>query len=91
MTCHLPVSVNVNGLKRGQVVSIQANHGARRWMKMMPKLRNHEVKGLLNVSCAGPRGLWGTIALVWPSAIMRTCLVRLICNHGDTPTVRTPS
>jgi len=54
--------------------------GAKHWLNILTELKNRGVGDVLIVCCDGLNGLPESVAAVWPSADVQTCVVHLVRN-----------
>ena len=54
--------------------------GAKYWLNVLTELKNRGVRDTFFVVCDGLKGLPDSVGVVWPEAIVQTCVIHLIRN-----------
>jgi putative transposase len=86
---HIALGVDVEGRKQVLGVWIEANEGAKFWLKVMNELRARGVEDVLVLVCDGLKGLPEAVEAVWPRTWVQTCIVHLVraslalCSYKD--------
>jgi transposase-like protein len=57
---------------------IEANEGARFWLRVLTELKNRGIQDILFVCCDGLSGITQAIEAAFPKAIVQTCIVHMI-------------
>lgn len=86
---HLALGVDRDGCKQVLGIWIEANEGAKFWLRVMNELKTRGVQDVLVVVCDGLKGLPEAVEAVWPRAWVQTCIVHLVraslalCSYRD--------
>jgi transposase-like protein len=78
---YMAVGVTVDGER--DVLGLWAGEGgegAKYWAHVLTEIKNRGTQDVCIVVCDGLTGLGDAVALVWPQAIVQTCVVHLIRN-----------
>jgi transposase-like protein len=54
--------------------------GAKYWLSVLADLKNRGVNDTFFLICDGPKGLPEAVEIVWPQAIVQTCVIHLMRN-----------
>jgi putative transposase len=74
---HLAVGVGADGKKEVLGIWVEHTEGAKFWLRVMNDLKARGVTDVLVVVCDGLTGLPAAIEVVWPVAVVQTCIVHL--------------
>ena len=79
---YVALAVTADGGKDvlGLWVGDSNGEGAKFWTRVLTELRNRGVADVLMVVCDGLKGLPDAIGVVWPQAVVQTCLIHLLRN-----------
>ncbi len=79
---YVAIGVNMDGERDvlGMWLGPTGGEGAKQWMTMLTELRNRGVADVLILCCDGLKGLPDAVRVVWPKAIVQTCVVHLVRN-----------
>ncbi|TCO34997.1 transposase-like protein [Rathayibacter tanaceti] len=77
---HLPVGVDMDGIKHVLGIWVQQSEGAKFWASVCAELANRGVHDVLIVCCDGLTGFPEAIEATWPDSMVQTCVVHLIRN-----------
>ncbi len=69
------MGVNIQGTKEVLGLWIEANEGAKFWLKIMTELKNRGVADMLLVCCDGLKGFPEAIEAAFPRSTVQTCMV----------------
>jgi putative transposase len=79
-SAYLAIGVTTEGRKEVLGLWLEANEGAKFWLKIMTELKNRGVSDILIVCCDGLKGFPEAIEAVFPKATVQTCIVHMIRN-----------
>ncbi|MBT1162902.1 IS256 family transposase [Bifidobacterium sp. SO1] len=57
-----------------------AAEGARHWLAVLTELKNRGVGDVFFLICDGLKGLPDAVGVVWPKAVVQTCVIHLLRN-----------
>ena len=57
-----------------------AAEGARHWLSVLTELKNRGVRDVFFLVCDGLKGLPDAVGVVWPKAVVQTCIIHLMRN-----------
>jgi putative transposase len=79
---YVAIGVNLDGERDvlGLWLGPSGGEGAKQWMTMLTELRNRGIADALIVCCDGLKGLPDAIRVIWPDAVVQTCVVHLVRN-----------
>jgi transposase-like protein len=79
---YVAIGVNLEGERDvlGLWLGPTGGEGAKQWMTMLTDLRNRGIADALIVCCDGLKGLPDAIRVVWPEAVVQTCVVHMVRN-----------
>ena len=75
---YLALGINVEGRKQVLGLWLEANEGAKFWLKVITELKNRGVQDVFLACCDGLKGFPQAVEAVFPQAIVQTCIVHLI-------------
>jgi putative transposase len=77
-SAYLALGVGVDGRKEILGLWLEANEGAKFWLKIITELKNRGVEDVLVACCDGLKGFPEAIEAVFPKTIVQTCIVHLV-------------
>lgn len=75
------IGVNLEGNR--DIIGIWASpaeEGAKYWLFVLTELKNRGVEDVFFLVCDGLKGLLDTVGVVWPLAVVQTCVIHLLRN-----------
>ena len=79
-SAYLALGVNPDGQKQVLGLWLEANEGAKFWLKVISELKNRGVEDIFIACCDGLKGFPEAIEAVFPHAVVQTCIVHMIRN-----------
>lgn len=80
---HVALGVRADGIKDILGLWIEANEGAKFWLRVMNELRNRGVGDILIAVVDGLKGFPDAINAVFPETVVQTCIVHLLRHSLD--------
>jgi putative transposase len=77
---YLAIGVGIDGIKETLGIWLEANEGAKFWLRVIGELKARGVEDILVFSVDGLKGFPQAIEAVYPQAIVQTCIVHMIRN-----------
>lgn len=77
---YLAVGVDVEGRKHVLGVWIDESESAKFWNQVLTQLRNRGLRDVLILCCDGLTGLPDAVRMVFPDAVVQTCVVHVLRN-----------
>ncbi len=77
-SAYLALGINVEGKKEVLGLWLEANEGAKFWLKVITELKNRGVEDIFIACCDGLKGFPQAIEAVFPKAVVQTCVVHMI-------------
>jgi putative transposase len=77
---YLAIGVGIDGIKETLGIWLEANEGAKFWLRVISELKARGVEDILVFSVDGLKGFPQAIEAVYPQAIVQTCIVHMIRN-----------
>ncbi len=81
-SAYLAMGVDVDGRKQILGLWLEANEGAKFWLKVINELKNRGVEDIFIACCDGLKGFPEAIEAVFPRAVVQTCIVHMIRNSA---------
>ena len=81
-SAYLAMGINVDGTKEVLGLWLEANEGAKFWLKVITELKNRGVEDIFIACCDGLKGFPQAVEAVFPKAIVQTCIVHMIRNSA---------
>jgi len=81
-SAYLALGVGIEGKKQILGLWLEANEGAKFWLKAITELRNRGVEDIFIACCDGLKGFPEAIEAVFPKAVVQTCIVHMIRNSA---------
>jgi putative transposase len=81
-SAYLAMGVGIEGRKQILGLWLEANEGAKFWLKVITELKNRGVEDILIACCDGLKGFPEAIEAVFPKAVVQTCIVHMIRNSA---------
>jgi putative transposase len=81
-SAYLAMGVGLEGRKQILGLWLEANEGAKFWLKVITELKNRGVEDILIACCDGLKGFPEAIEAVFPKAVVQTCIVHMIRNSA---------
>ena len=75
---YLALGISLEGKKEVLGMWLEANEGAKFWLKVITELKNRGIEDVFIVCCDGLKGFPQAIEAVFPKAVVQTCMVHLI-------------
>ena len=79
-SAYLALGTNVDGKKEVLGLWLEANEGAKFWLKVITELKNRGVEDIFIACCDGLKGFPEAIEAVFPKTVVQTCIVHMIRN-----------
>ena len=79
-SAYLAMGVTLEGTKEVLGLWLEANEGAKFWLKVITELKNRGVEDIFIACCDGLKGFPEAIEAVFPKAVVQTCIVHMIRN-----------
>jgi len=77
---YLAIGVGIEGMKERLGIWLEANEGAKFWLRVISELKARGVEDILVFSVDALKGFPQAIEAVYPQAIVQTCIVHMIRN-----------
>jgi putative transposase len=81
-SAYLAMGVDLEGKKQILGLWLEANEGARFWLKVATELKNRGVEDIFIACCDGLKGFPEAIEAVFPKTVVQTCIVHMIRNSA---------
>jgi putative transposase len=81
-SAYLVMGVGIEGKKQILGLWLEANEGAKFWLKVITELRNRGVQDIFIACCDGLKGFPEAIEAVFPKTVVQTCIVHMIRNSA---------
>jgi len=79
-SAYLALGINADGKKEILGLWLEANEGAKFWLKVITELKNRGVDDIFIACCDGLKGFPEAIEAVFPRTVVQTCIVHMIRN-----------
>ena len=79
-SAYLALGINPDGKKEVLGLWLEANEGAKFWLKVITELKNRGIKDIFIACCDGLKGFPEAIEAVFPKTVVQTCIVHMIRN-----------
>lgn len=79
-SAYLALGINPDGKKEVLGLWLEANEGAKFWLKVITELKNRGVEDIFIACCDGLKGFPEAVEAVFPRTIVQTCIVHMIRN-----------
>jgi putative transposase len=77
---YLAIGVGIEGIKETLGIWLEANEGAKFWLRVISELKARGIEDILVFSVDGLKGFPQAIEAVYPQSIVQTCIVHMIRN-----------
>ena len=81
-SAYLAMGVDLEGNKQILGLWLEANEGAKFWLKVITELKNRGVEDIFIACCDGLKGFPEAIEAVFPKTVVQTCIVHMIRNSA---------
>ncbi len=81
-SAYLAMGINPDGNKEILGLWLQANEGAKFWLKVITELKNRGVEDIFIACCDGLKGFPEAVEAVFPITVVQTCIVHMIRNSA---------
>jgi len=81
-SAYLAMGVDLDGKKQILGLWLEANEGAKFWLKVITELKNRGVQDIFIACCDGLKGFPEAIEAVFPKTVVQTCIVHMIRNSA---------
>jgi putative transposase len=81
-SAYLALGVGLEGTKQVLGLWLEANEGAKFWLKVITELKNRGVEDIFIACCDGLKGFPEAIEAVFPRTVVQTCIVHMIRNSA---------
>jgi putative transposase len=81
-SAYLAMGVDIEGKKQILGLWLEANEGAKFWLKVITELKNRGVEDIFIACCDGLKGFPEAIEAVFPKTVVQTCIVHMIRNSA---------
>jgi putative transposase len=81
-SAYLAMGVDPDGTKQILGLWLEANEGAKFWLKVITELKNRGVEDIFIACCDGLKGFPEAIEAVFPKTVVQTCIVHMIRNSA---------
>jgi putative transposase len=81
-SAYLAMGVGLEGRKQILGLWLEANEGAKFWLKVITELKNRGVEDIFIACCDGLKGFPEAIEAVFPKTVVQTCIVHMIRNSA---------
>src|SRR5580658_1077926 len=81
-SAYLALGINADGKKEILGLWLEANEGAKFWLKVITELKNRGVADIFIACCDGLKGFPEAIEAVFPKTVVQTCIVHMIRNSA---------
>jgi putative transposase len=81
-SAYLAMGVDIEGKKQILGLWLEANEGAKFWLKVITELKNRGVQDIFIACCDGLKGFPEAIEAVFPKTVVQTCIVHMIRNSA---------
>ena len=81
-SAYLAMGINPDGDKEILGLWLQANEGAKFWLKVITELKNRGVEDIFIACCDGLKGFPEAVETVFPRTVVQTCIVHMIRNSA---------
>ncbi len=77
-SAYLAMGIDLEGKKQILGLWLEANEGAKFWLKVITELKNRGVEDIFIACCDGLKGFPDAIEAVFPKTVVQTCIVHMI-------------
>jgi putative transposase len=81
-SAYLAMGIDLDGKKQILGLWLEANEGAKFWLKVITELKNRGVEDIFIACCDGLKGFPEAIEAVFPKTVVQTCIVHMIRNSA---------
>jgi len=81
-SAYLAMGVDPDGTKQILGLWLEANEGAKFWLKVITELKNRGIEDIFIACCDGLKGFPEAIEAVFPKTVVQTCIVHMIRNSA---------
>ena len=81
-SAYLAMGVDLEGHKQILGLWLEANEGAKFWLKVITELKNRGIEDIFIACCDGLKGFPEAIEAVFPKTVVQTCIVHMIRNSA---------
>jgi putative transposase len=81
-SAYLAMGIDIEGKKQILGLWLEANEGAKFWLKVITELKNRGVQDVFIACCDGLKGFPDAIEAVFPKTVVQTCIVHMIRNSA---------
>jgi putative transposase len=81
-SAYLAMGIDIEGKKQILGLWLEANEGAKFWLKVITELKNRGVQDIFIACCDGLKGFPEAIEAVFPKTVVQTCIVHMIRNSA---------
>ena len=81
-SAYLAMGVDIEGKKQILGLWLEANEGAKFWLKVITELKNRGIEDIFIACCDGLKGFPEAIEAVFPKTVVQTCIVHMIRNSA---------
>jgi len=81
-SAYLAMGIDLEGKKQILGLWLEANEGAKFWLKVITELKNRGVEDIFIACCDGLKGFPEAIETVFPKTVVQTCIVHMIRNSA---------
>jgi putative transposase len=81
-SAYLAMGVDLEGKKQILGLWLEANEGAKFWLKVITELKNRGIEDIFIACCDGLKGFPEAIEAVFPKTVVQTCIVHMIRNSA---------
>lgn len=79
-SAYLAMGIDAEGTKQILGLWLEANEGAKFWLRVVTELKNRGVDDIFIACCDGLKGFPEAIEAVFPKTVVQTCIVHMIRN-----------
>jgi putative transposase len=81
-SAYLAMGIDIEGKKQILGLWLEANEGAKFWLKVITELKNRGIQDIFIACCDGLKGFPEAIEAVFPKTVVQTCIVHMIRNSA---------
>jgi putative transposase len=81
-SAYLALGIRPDGQKEVLGLWLEANEGAKFWLKVITELKNRGLEDIFIACCDGLKGFPEAIEAVFPKTVVQTCIVHMIRNSA---------
>src|SRR3984885_9805188 len=81
-SAYLAMGIDLDGKKQILGLWLEANEGAKFWLKVITELKNRGVEDIFIACCDGLKGFPEAVEAVFPKTVVQTCIVHMIRNSA---------